>query len=106
MYNRYIPQQPFEPVEEPSQHHRSSPLGDLLGRLASFGGSCGENTDSPGRNKGLGDKLRSLLPDSWDTGDVLLILILVYLFLESDDEEWLIILGLIILMGLKLPHQE
>lgn len=35
-----------------------------------------------------------------DKGDILLLLVLIYLFRESEDDEWLIILALVLLMGL------
>lgn len=35
-----------------------------------------------------------------DRGDILLLLVLIYLFRETDDDEWLIILALVLLMGL------
>ena len=34
--------------------------------------------------------LKALHLDRFDKGDILLILVLVYLFLESDDEDWLV----------------
>ena len=39
--------------------------------------------------------------DRLDTGDVLLLLILLFLFLEGDDTELLITLGLLLLLGLE-----
>ncbi|MCD8142954.1 MAG: hypothetical protein LUD83_06735, partial [Clostridiales bacterium] len=35
-----------------------------------------------------------------DKGDIRLLLVLIYLFKESEDDEWLIILALVLLMGL------
>lgn len=44
--------------------------------------------------------LKALHLDRFDKGDILLILVLVYLYIESDDEDWLIVLALVVLMGL------
>ncbi len=46
---------------------------------------------------GLGKLLRGLKLDGLDTGDVLLLLILLFLFLEGDDMELVITLGLLLL---------
>ena len=51
--------------------------------------------------KGLSGLLKGLKLDSLDAGDVLLLLILLFLALEGDDNlELLITLGLILLLGL------
>lgn len=63
-------------------------IGDLLGRLL----PSGEGKENPFAGIPVLEKL--------DSGDLLLILVLIFLFQESEDEEWLIILGLVLLMGL------
>ena len=90
MYNRYIPRGEFVPAggegrEEPRQEN-----GGLLGSLLGGNGSGFK----------LDGILKALHLDRFDKGDILLILVLVYLFLESDDEDWLIVLALVVLMGL------
>ena len=99
MYNRYIPQDSFQPVEgnkaepagerPPHTNSEGAPFQALFERL-----SGGKNTG------GLGGILKSLKLDSLDRGDILLLLIILYLFWESDDTELLITLGLLFLMGL------
>ena len=96
MYNRYAPQDDFQPIHEPESHEpphassgQSSPLQGLFERL---GGSKNAG--------GITGILKSLKLDSLDRGDILLLLIILYLFWESDDTELLITLGLLFLMGL------
>lgn len=93
MYNRYLPQDDFAPVEPPEQARQEPPKsrGGLLGGLLDgFKGSLP-------KADGI---LKALHLDRFDKGDILLILVLVYLFIESDDEDWLIVLALVLLMGL------
>lgn len=94
MYNRYIPSSGFQPVEpEPSGQPPQGEGGGLIDRLLSQFGLSG------GRRGGGG--LSGLLGiDKLDKGDILLVLVLIYLFKESEDDEWLIILALVLLMGL------
>ena len=96
MYNRYIPQDEFRPVDDsgPGAHPggkegASASLRRLLERLR-----------APGGGGGLGELLRSFRLESLDKGDILLILIILYLFWEGDDTELLITLGLLLLLGL------
>lgn len=95
MYNRYLNQEDFQPVEpEPerppssSGQQRKGPLSDLLARL---GGKKNAG--------GLSGIFSGLKLDELDKGDILLILILLYLFWESEDDELLIILGLLLFTG-------
>ena len=44
----------------------------------------------------LRETLRDKLPESLDLGDILLVLVLIYLFLEGDDDDMLIILGVLL----------
>lgn len=79
MYNRYIPKDtPYAPVE----HSRPSSYGE-------------EKTDA-GTLAGI---LRKLGLEQIDSGDILLLLILLFLAREGDDLELLITLGLALLMG-------
>ena len=102
MYNRYITDSGFQPVDSASAPSPPQPglAGEkggvregLHGLLERFG---------LGGGFGAGGKpLSGLLGlDKLDSGDILLILVLIYLFKESEDEEWLIILALVLLMGL------
>jgi hypothetical protein len=100
MYNRYIPQEGFQPVEhaasDPGTERQSRPTGSedspLQKLLEHLGGSKNAG--------GLSGIFESMKLDHLDRGDILLLLIILYLFWESDDTELLITLGLLFLMGL------
>lgn len=107
MYNRYIPQEgytPVEPVSEPraaddSSKSKSSPFSFLSSLLG--GGTKGEEKKTAsGLFGGLSGILDKVGLGRLDRGDILLLLVLIYLFRETEDDEWLIILALVLLMGL------
>ncbi|MCC8181686.1 MAG: hypothetical protein LIO45_01685 [Clostridiales bacterium] len=102
MYNRYSPPNGYQPVE-PDGPQREQPR-------PSSGGNAGSGSpffslrsllggNRPGEG-GIDGLLERLGISRLDKGDILLILILIYLFRESEDDEWLIILALVLLMGL------
>ncbi len=79
MYNRYIPNDiPFTRVEPPGH------------------GTSGGKKEDAGTLTGI---LRLFGIEQIDSGDVLLLLILLFLAREGDDLEVLITLGLALLMG-------
>lgn len=93
MYNRYIPRGDYVPTgtqEDRGPEGRAGKKGGLLGSLFGEGGSLPK----------LDGVLKALHLDRFDKGDILLILVLVFLCLESDDDDWLIVLALVLLMGL------
>lgn len=97
MYDRYIPAEGWYSVDtepawgERASHNRSD---GLLGSLfQQFG--LGGNSPEPSRPLFPGIPLLERL----DSGDILLLLVLYYLYQESKDEEWLILLALVVLMG-------
>ena len=88
MYNRYIPNgasytriteedASYDRPAPPEAHPRSKPL-----KAEKQAGST------------LSKLLKSLKLDDLDSGDILLLLILLFLFLEGDDTEMVITLGL------------
>lgn len=98
MYNRYIPgaggytrvsEEDDPPLRraEPEHAGPSSPPAD----------SQAKDEKSTGALTAL---LKGLKLDQLDSGDVLLLLILLFLFLEGDDVELMITLGLLLLLGL------
>ena len=101
MYNRYIPQDvSYTPVEEkpPGRPGAARPafrLPDFLGGKEGLSGLLGDREGS-----GLSGLLKSLRLEGIDSGDVLLLLIMLYLLVEGDDLELVIALGLVLLMGL------
>lgn len=80
MYNPYLPQSLETPTE---------PVVPLSSEAA-----------SPSRKGGLSQLLKSLKLEELDTGDVLLLLILLFLFLDDreDNLELLITLGLMLIL--------
>ena len=75
MYNPYLPSS-WEPVESPP------------------------GASPPSEKKGLSGLLRGLKLEELDTGDILLLLILLFLFLDDreDNLELLITLGLMLIL--------
>ena len=70
-------------------------LSGLFGRKE---GSAEGRAETKG--SGLSGLLRSIGLEDIDSGDVLLLLIILYLLVEGDDLELVIALGLVLLMGL------
>lgn len=104
MYNRYIPEDvsytPIEPVMQQPPTPGGGPrqslrFPDLLSGKEGLSALLGVR-----EGNGLSGLLKSLHLDNIDTGDVLLLLILLYLLVEGDDLELVIALGLTLLMGL------
>ena len=95
MYNRYISGNArYEPVGDPPfrprQNAQRPPPPPAKGDRPSDG--------LPG---GLSGLLKQVHPEHIDSGDILLVLILIFLFLEGDDNlELLIALGLLLVFGL------
>ena len=109
MYNRYIPEDASYTWTEAAGQRRGPcggggrpagggfrfPVflagGESLGTLFSGG---------TGGSGGLASLFRTLHLDGLDSGDVLLLLIVLYLLVEGDDLDLVIALGLVLLMGL------
>ena len=89
MYNRYAPMGDAQPLDEPQEKAAEGSIFNLFGKM------LGNE-----KNAGLSGILDKLGIGQLDKGDILLLLVLIYLFRESGDEEWLIILALVLLMGL------
>ena len=94
MYNRYIPEdmsytqaspQPKGGPEPLQGWHRQPPI-----RLPEF---------LTGK-EGLSGLLKGLRLDKLDSGDILLLLITLYLLVEGEDMDLVLALGLVLLMGL------
>ncbi len=101
MYNRYIPQEiqsssgeNTPPMEGKAPFHwkqllkggGTAPLRDLL---------------PLGEGDPLDGLLKSLKLDGVDSGDILLVLLILFLLIEGDDQwELIITLGLLLIMGL------
>ncbi|MGI5963223.1 MAG: hypothetical protein ACOX7N_05815 [Lawsonibacter sp.] len=127
MYNRYIPEQAsytqvengeektaevFHPMgTNPNSRHMTSQTsrpqnaGAAGFRMPSFlTGKDGLSTFltslTGNGQKGLSGLLKGLKLENLETGDLLLLLIVLYLLIEGDDLEPVIALGLVLLLGL------
>ena len=87
-----------EPAEE-SPPKTKAPRGGLLEGFLGARPGQGLGGALSGVTNGIGGLLRNLKLD-WDSGDILLILIILFLSTESDDTEIIIMLALILFMGL------
>lgn len=113
MYNRYIPQDSsYSPIREeteassnPGSREKQGGTGWGPGAVPLAKGSLSRLFQSRD-GKGLTNLLKSLHLEDVDTGDVLLLLILLYLLVEGDDLELVIALGLVLLMGLGDKEKE
>ena len=84
-----------------SQSHTGKTGSNGLFGSAFWNGSEGLSALWKGkRAEGLSGLLKGLKLDEVDTGDILLLLIVLYLLVEGDDLELVIALGLVLLMGL------
>lgn len=103
MYNRYIPEDCTYTWAEPEPRPLS---GAQEGRSRSglhfpdfLKGKDGQSLLLSGK-EGLSGLLKALHLEDIDAGDILLLLIVLYLLVEGDDLELVIALGLVLLMGL------
>lgn len=110
MYNRYIPngstytrviEQDAAPASRPkpdSPPRESVPHGGsrTASPLSALFSGMGMNQ----KNAGLAGIFKGFKLDDIDTGDILLLLILLFLFRDGEDMELVILLGLILLLGL------
>ena len=86
------PPEPYHPPPSPPPPPPVSAPAPLLREEASKF-DLGAVFNVPGS---LRETLRDKLPESLDLGDILLVLVLIYLFLEGDDDDMLIILGVLL----------
>ena len=115
MYNRYLDDSDFVLLEEPQDnapgrqaHGQSHPGRPNPGQNRPAPRPAGP---SPSKNDlvgevtgGLSQLLRVVFKhfslENFDTGDILLVLIILFLYLEGDNLELVITLGLMLLLGL------
>ena len=124
MYNRYIPQdttyvpldQPEEKEQKAGKKEDNSPPFSFKGLLS--GGIPdklksilkGEGTESA---TSILDTIKAFHVGKLDSGDILIILIILFLLIEGEDQwELVITLGLLLIFGLMeketppTPHQD
>ena len=122
MYNRYLDDSEFILLDEPQAGAPGHPAQDRdrsgqNGQNRANRPHPGQNrpalrpTPSPSKNDLVGEitgGLSQLLDgvrkhfslENFDTGDILLVLIILFLYLEGDNLELVITLGLMLLLGL------
>lgn len=103
MYNRYIPAgTKYEQVTgSPPSSSRSTPKQAARKTQNPPKPPLTKAAPLEGITGWLGGLLRNLHLENLDNGDILLLLILLFVFLESDDNlELVIVLGLLLLFGL------
>lgn len=97
----YAPPPPPPPPPDSGGYHPFSGGGPRYGYDSSHGNGP-RNSPPPGdsgrRNGLLSGILKKLNLEHIDTGDLLLILILILLFKDGEDEEMLIALGLLLIL--------
>ena len=54
----------------------------------------------------MGGILKRWSGENWDTGDILLLLIVLYLLVEGEDLDLVIALGIVLVMGLGSDKKE
>lgn len=93
---------PQPPGAQGSAQNQQSPFGAAGFQMPAFlKGKEGLTALFSGKERGgLTSLLKSLHLENIDTGDILLLLIILYLLVEGDDLELVIALGLVLIMGL------
>lgn len=106
MYNRYIPRDShYEQVREPN--YNSSPIRPPKNAQRPPPPSAKGENPLAGIVGGLSGLLKNFHLEKLDSGDILLVLILLFLFLERDDNlELVITLGLLLVFGLFGNDEE
>ena len=115
MYNRYIPEETayipagpqnvvpetrsVPPQPQPAPPPPRSGPGKLLGDWEK--GLAGLK-----KKGGVSALLKNLKLGDFDSGDILLLLIILFLLAEGDDLELVIALGLVLIMGLNDKKKE
>ena len=87
MYSQYI-RGIFSPLHTPFQNTSATPHPP-------------NSNNAPDAAAAFGKIKKLLSAENIDTGDILLLLIILFLFLEGDNLELVITLGLMILLGLN-----
>lgn len=98
MYNRYIPEDAsYVPAgrQDRSERPWSRPDPESRSRQVPF-----HIPDLLTGKEGITDLWKSFHLDRFDSGDILLLLIALYLFVEGEDLETAIALGLVVFLGL------
>ena len=113
MYNRYIPRDnSYLPIGEGEKTPFRSEIDqkrENTGRMVGVPPLTKSNFSRLFQSKeghSLTTLVKSLHLENIDSGDILLLLILLYLLVEGDDLELVIALGLALLMGLGEQEKD
>ena len=123
LYNRYVPgnggytrvvMDDDRIGGEERPRHRRGPDGNADPSKTSAGTERQRKNVSPSfgfwggeeKNAGIAGILKSLHLEDLDSGDILLLLIILFVFLEGDNTELVITLGLMLLLGLGDERKE
>ncbi len=105
MYNRYLNGDDFIYLEdEPRERPPQSPAHTSRTSRTTENDLAGEVVG--GFTKLLDGVLKRFSLEKLDAGDILLVLIILFLYLEGDDLELVITLGLLLLLGLEDSGQD
>lgn len=106
VYNRYIPASAYTKVGP----ERREPNGGAQARAKQTGAGVPAGLlrflGGKEKNAGIAGILRALHLEELDSGDILLLLIILFLILEGDDLEMVITLGLMLLLSLGDAGKE
>ena len=94
MYNPYLPQR-----ETRSQSWEEAGTGGLFGAGADLLRRFIPSFEGTWKNAGMAGILKGIGLDDLDSGDILLLLIILLIFLEGDNTELVIALGIMLLLG-------
>lgn len=112
MYNRYIPAetsytaiQSEIPQTEGEKHQRTRahPASQVAPLQALFAQKGGLHRILGGETSGVGKLLKTLKLERFDSGDLLVLLIVLLLLSEGDDWDPIIALGLFLVLELMEP---
>lgn len=126
MYNRYIPgtggytrvtvHEKEDPTSRARAQEQSASGGHRQSERSRTGGGPQDifkSLSAPlsffggeDKNAGIAGILKSLHLEDLDSGDILLLLIILFVFLEGDNIELVITLGLMLLLGLGDEKKE
>lgn len=99
MYNQYMPRDgPYSPIEPEDAEQPSGKRPSASSHHADGTAFLGAAAD--GISEALEKLFRQFSFENFDLGDILLILIVLFLFLEGDNLDIVIALGLMLLFGL------
>ena len=100
MYNHYIPHDTiYQPIPEAESWHESGRHKERVNK--NFFESFFKEQEKGEKNAGISGILKRFKLDQFDTGDILLIAVLLLVLLEDDNWEMALILGLVLFLSFR-----